>query len=419
MVKGSLAFFSGWHLGGRMSHGARSIGVSMWSSCERQLDGRASRKQPARVKSPVMICTTVGGMAQVVSILRETRLFSDFAMRTIVTHTQGGPLRKVAVYARAMASFLSVLVSGRAALVHAHVAAHGSFWRKSTFLTVARIFRVPTILHLHASQFRDFYVRDCGSIRRRVIRHVLEHASTVIVLSKRLQAYIGTIAPRARTMTIHNFVDIGRIEAEARQAAVKRSASLLLFLGDIGHRKGIYDLIQALPEVSRSVPEVRLVAGGRGEIDEARRRARFLGVEGHILLPGYVSGAEKARLLAEAAIYVLPSYNEGVPISILEAMCVGVPIITTPVGGIPDVVRDGEEGFLVPPGSIDQLARKIIELLGNEELRNTMGENAQRRLRTEYSPETSLSALSMLYQSHGAKLLPGADRPADRSATDP
>ena len=347
-------------------------------------------------------------MAQVVSILRDTKLFTDFSVRVIVTHTDGGAFKRCATYVRAVTSFLGVLVTRQAVLVHAHVAAHGSFWRKSTFLTLARIFRVPTILHLHASQIRDFYETDCGPFRRRVIRHVLEHASTVIVLSKRLQAYIGTIAPRATTTTIHNFVDISRFEMEAKRASVERSSSMLLFLGNIGHRKGIYDLIRALPAISRSIPEVRLVAGGTGEIDAVRRSAIELGIEKHVLLPGYVSGPEKFRLLAEAAIYVLPSYNEGVPISILEAMSVGLPIVTTPVGGIPDVIRDGEEGFLVPPGSIDELTRRIIQLLGSEDLRKRMGENARRRLRTQYSPEVSLGALTALYQSHGAQLLPRA-----------
>jgi glycosyltransferase involved in cell wall biosynthesis len=365
-----------------------------------------------------MICTTAGGMAQVVSILRETKLFTNFSVRVIVTHKEVSALKRGVIYVRAIMLFLGILVTRQAALVHAHVAAHGSFWRKSTFLTLARIFRVPTILHLHASQIRDFYERDCGPFRRRVIRHILEHASTVIVLSKRLQVYIGTIAPLAKTVTIHNFVDSAQIEAEAKRTSVERSSTLLLFLGDIGHRKGIHDLVRALPAVSRWIPEVRLVAGGRGDIDAVRRSAKELGIEKHVLLPGYVSGPEKFRLLAEAAIYVLPSYNEGVPISILEAMSVGLPIVTTPVGGIPDVIRDGEEGFLVSPGATDQLVRRIVELLSNENLRKRMGDAAQRRLRTDYSPETSLSALMALYQSHGAQPLPGADRAANTPVTD-
>jgi glycosyltransferase involved in cell wall biosynthesis len=87
-----------------------------------------------------------------------------------------------------------------------------------------------------------------------------------------------------------------------------------------------------------------------------------------------------------------------------------LPIITTPVGGISDVIRDGEEVFLVTPGSIDELARRIIELLESEELRRRMGENPRRRLRTEYSPEASLNTLIALYVWHGARLVAGASQ---------
>jgi glycosyltransferase involved in cell wall biosynthesis len=173
-----------------------------------------------------------------------------------------------------------------------------------------------------------------------------------------------------------------------------------------------------LHEISRSIPGVRLVAGDSGDIDVARRSARQLGIEKHVLLPGYISGPETIRRLAEAAICVLPSYNEGVPINILDAMSVGLPIVTTPVGGIPDVIRDGEGEFLVAPCSIDQPARRIIEQLSSEDLRNRTGENARRRLRSEYSPEASLGALMALYQSHGAQPLPGAASAANTAITD-
>ncbi len=361
------------------------------------------------MKSVVMICTTVGGMAQVTSNLRETDLFAKFRMHLIVTHEQGGVLKRVGIFLRALAEFASLLITARVSLVHAHVAAHGSFWRKSTFLSLARLFRRPTVLHLHGSEFRDFYEKECGAVRRRLIRHILEHASTVIVLSERLQTYIRSIAPAARVLTIHNFVDAKRIESEMARASAERSSKLILFLGDLGRRKGIYDLVRALPQVAEAIPDVQVIAGGKGELENVRRCARDAGVEDHLVLPGFVSGREKMRLLAEAAIYVLPSYNEGVPVSILEAMSAGLPIISTPVGGIPDVIRDGEEGFLVSPGSTDELARRIIQLLGSKELRDRMGKNARRRLQSEFTSEVAVAALTALYQAHGAHALPCSD----------
>lgn len=370
------------------------------------------------MKSVVMLCTTVGGMAQVVGNLRETELFTRFPIRLIVTHKQGGVLRRIAIFLRALVEFTCLLLTSRVALAHAHVAAHGSFWRKSTLLSLARLFRIPTVLHLHGSEFRDFYEKECGAIRRGAIRHILEHASTVIVLSEGLHAYVGMVAPAARVVTIYNFIDVRRVQSEIDRIHVERSSNVMLFLGDIGRRKGIYDLINALPQVVRAIPEALLIAGGKGELDDVRRCARDAGVEGHVVLPGYVSGKEKMRLLAESAIYVLPSYNEGVPISILEAMSVGLPTVTTPVGGIPDVIRDGTEGFLVPPGSTDELSRRIIELLGDKQLRERMGESGRRRLHAKFSSEVAVSALTALYQEHGAQTLSSSESGASARIKD-
>jgi len=83
-------------------------------------------------------------------------------------------------------------------------------------------------------------------------------------------------------------------------------------------------------------------------------------------------------------------------------MSVGLPVIATPVGGIPDVLRDGEDGYLVPPGSLSELSRRIIELLSSRGLRETMGENARRRLHSKFSPDTAVPALIALYRQYAA-----------------
>jgi glycosyltransferase involved in cell wall biosynthesis len=353
-----------------------------------------------RMKSAVILCTTVGGMAEVVRNLRETELFSAFRIRVIITHDGGGTGRRIVFFLKALTELTPLLVASKVALVHVQMAAHGSCWRKSVFVLLARLFSVPTLLHLH-SEYRDFYEKECGPVRRRFIRYVLEHASTVIVLSDRLHAYLATTAPGARLVTIHNFVNLKRL-SEAERVCMPRSSNTILFIGLIGRRKGVYDLVRALPEVIKAVPEARLVAAGPGEIDGVRRCARECGVDDRVLLPGWVSGFDKLRLLEEAALYVLPSYTEGVPLSMLEAMSVGLPVIATPVGGIPDVLRDGEDGYLVPPGSLGELSRRIIELLNNRRLRERMGENARRRLHSKFSADIAVPALIALYQQYAA-----------------
>jgi glycosyltransferase involved in cell wall biosynthesis len=205
------------------------------------------------------------------------------------------------------------------------------------------------------------------------------------------------IAPHARTVTIHNFVNEGEFCSSVAACGVSRSRDIVLFLGEIGQRKGIFDLLRAFRRVIEVNPGACLIAGGTGDIAAATDLARQLGIEAHVSFPGWVAGDAKHKLFARAAIYALPSHNEGLPVSILEAMAAGLPIISTPVGGVPDAVTDGVEGFLITPGDVDSLADRICRLLADEHLRQTMGENATRALDAKFSSAAATAAIDALY----------------------
>jgi glycosyltransferase involved in cell wall biosynthesis len=364
------------------------------------------------VKSIVMLCTAApGGMAEVVASLRRSGLFARFPTRVLVTHRRTHLAGRLALAAGALARLAWLLATGRVALVHAHVAMRGSFWRKALYLGLARLFRVPTVVHLHGSTFVEFYEQECGPLRRRLVRRTLEGATAVIALSDSWRAYLARIVPAARVVVIPNMVDAAAVQAGIERSAAARSPSSILFLGEIGKRKGIYDLVCALAQIAAAHPQVRLVAGGSGEIEQVRRLARELGVDRHLELPGWVSGEAKARLLAEAAIYVLPSYNENLPVSILEAMAAGLPVVSTRVGGIPDAVRHGTDGLLTMPGAREELAEHILRLLRDRELRERMGASGRRRAAREFSPAAVLAPLERLYS--------GCLRPLQRSQSQP
>jgi glycosyltransferase involved in cell wall biosynthesis len=318
-------------------------------------------------------------------------------MRLLVTHERAHLARRLAIALRALLVFAWLLLTLRVALVHAHVSMRGSVWRKSVFLELARLFRVPTLVHLHGSAFVEFYEHECAPPGRWLVRRTLERATAVIALSENRRAYLARIAPAARVVVIPNMVDVGAVEEGIERSRAARSSCSILFLGEIGKRKGIYDLVCALTEIAAVRPEVRLVAAGSGELEEVRRLARELGVEERLALPGWVSGEAKARLLAEAALYVLPSYHENLPVSILEAMAAGLPVVSTRVGGIPDMVRHGVEGFLTGPGTPRELAQCILQLVADRELREHMGSNGRRRAIEQFSPSVILASLEELY----------------------
>lgn len=123
------------------------------------------------------------------------------------------------------------------------------------------------------------------------------------------------------------------------------------------------------------------------------------GIEGNISFPGWVCGSEKDKFLTEADVFFLPSYNEGMPMAILDAMGYALPIISTTVGGIPQIVQDGVNGYVGIPGDVDIFATRICELLSNPSKCRAFGEASLRIINTGYSLEAHIAKLEQIYIS--------------------
>lgn len=340
-----------------------------------------------------------GGIASVVDVYRDSGLFSRWPILYIGTFSSGSVLTKSAVAGLALYRYLRLLCAGRVALVHAQTASRASFWRKSIFIVLALAARKSVIVHLHGGRFGYFYERECGAIRRWVIRNVLNRVDRVVVLSSQWKKVIESIAPAARVVRIANPV----LVPENVGGASARDPNTLLFLSRLNERKGIFDLLRALSMVLGRFPDVRLRCAGDGDRAAVQAAARELGIEQHVELIGWVDGAAKERELSRATIYVLPSYIEGLPMGVLEAMAAAVPVVASRVGGIPDAIEDGVDGFLVEPGDVDALSDRLIQLLESVELRSEFGSAARNKARELFSTETVLSQLDELYRSLGVR----------------
>jgi glycosyltransferase involved in cell wall biosynthesis len=177
-----------------------------------------------------------------------------------------------------------------------------------------------------------------------------------------------------------------------------RETHTLLFLGRLGERKGSYDLLRAVASISDDFPDLKLLMGGDGEIEKIRVEAQRLGIADKVELLGWVRGPDKTALLTRASVYVLPSYNEGLPMSVLEAMAAGLPVISTPIGGIPEAVTDGVEGNLVKPGDVDAFSAALRRLLSDPSLRRQMGEAARLKVETVFSMDRIVPQIEALYR---------------------
>jgi glycosyltransferase involved in cell wall biosynthesis len=345
-----------------------------------------------------------GGMTEVIRAYSAAGVFELWPLRYVATYAGRDLSAKLWPWLAALWTMLIRLARRRVMLVHVHSAAYGSFWRKSVLCALALAFRVPYVIHLHDGRLAEFYQRGCNGLAKSWLRIVLRKAARVVVLSGHWRDEVLKIEPASRTAVIGNPVPV-----PISVVPLQRPARTVLFLAWLDRDKGVLDLVRAIPAVLRSVPEASFVIAGRGipggeSPESIMELARSLHVAHALRVPGWVEGSRKDSLLRESDVFVLPSYCEALPVGLLEAMACGVPVVTTRVGGIPDVVEDGVNGLLVEPGQPQALARALIAMLTDDALRIRLREAAHRDVRSRYSTESVIADLELLYRELGVRV---------------
>jgi glycosyltransferase involved in cell wall biosynthesis len=335
---------------------------------------------------------TPGGISSVVKVYRDTGLLSRQDVRYLETHRDGSAARKLNYFLRAWLRFAWLSMSCQIALMHVHHASHASFWRKLMFILPAYLLRVPVVIHLHGGGFAKFYAEESGPRVQALIRLVYDRAACVIVVSQTWRKWVQSISRNPNVQAVYNPVQVPpMVEFATREEA------MILFLGKIGPIKGCYDLLRAVARLQHKYPRLKICMAGNGELAQARALGDELGLRTRLELPGWIDGAQKQQFLARASIYAQPSYFEALPMSILEAMACGLPVLATLVGGIPDVVADGEHGLLVPPRDVDALTAALDRLLADATLRRRMGAYARNQVEHIFSSDRILPQIDRIY----------------------
>lgn len=165
------------------------------------------------------------------------------------------------------------------------------------------------------------------------------------------------------------------------------AAPHIVFVGWVVRPKGVFDLLPIITEVRKRFPGAKLTLAGGGDLEMFAESAKAAGAADAVELRGWVPHQQMAELLSSADLFVLPSRAEGMPNAMLEAMAIGLPVAATPVGAIPKVLRDGENGFLLELGNPPAMARKIIEILSKPEAARRAGRAARETILAEYDIE--------------------------------
>jgi glycosyltransferase involved in cell wall biosynthesis len=272
-------------------------------------------------------------------------------------------------------------------IIHIHFSEPVSAIRKMFFMVPALLARKKLILHFHSfspettisSRFRPLY------------RWMFENAHAIVVLSESWKREVAGISEKQLPISvIYN-------PATIHDSSTSNREEYILFAGTLNSRKGYSDLIRAFSMVAGRHPGWKLVLAGNGETREADVLARSLRVRDRVMLPGWVSGSDKEMLFRRAGIFCLPSYAEGFPMAVIDAMSHNVPVVSTPAGGVTDVFKDGEELLLTNPGNVYELAGKLDMMIRHPVMRQRMADAAGRKISAHFSLDIVAGQLNQLY----------------------
>lgn len=363
------------------------------------MDNTVSQAKP-RVVMVVQQRDVKGGIAAVTSGYYGSILEDEFDIKYVESYCDGSKFDKLIKALKGYREFSRALRSFKPDLVHLHTSFGASFYRKQPFINMARKRGIPVIDHCHGAEFDAFYV-NASEGKRKAVRRVYGRCQRLIVLSEEWRDKFKDIVPADRICVVSNYCK--PLKAETVEGAVDKrfQGRKILFLGEIGKRKGGFDFADIIKKTVEKIPDAEFIICGDGakeDVESIRKQITEACPSGKVSFPGWVRDGDKDRVLSEAALFLLPSYNEGQPMSILDAMAYGLPIISTNVGGIPQQVENGKSGFLYEPGDTDGFAGGITTLLTDKDMYGRTSRESLRIAADKYGFEAHAGKIASIYR---------------------
>lgn len=328
-----------------------------------------------------------GGVASVARNYLEQGLADRCDLRYITTMKEGNKFYKLFLALASYAEFSRVVQNYD--LVHLHVSKGASITRKRLLAKCAQRKGIPYIIHLHSGQF-DQVFEAADESEKGILRDFFNEAAAVIALSEEWKEYlVPRLCPPEQVAVLHNAVQV------PKKASFSYSRTVL-FLGRLGVRKNPEVLLRAGKKLIEQFSDLKLIFAGDGDIAAYQNLANDLGIEKYCEFLGWVSDIE--ILFKRSCIFCLPSKAEGMPMALLEAMAHGLVPVVSPVGGIPSLVEDGINGYLVPVGDSEVLAETLMGLFSNPSLCARVGAFARRTIQDHFSMDAHLDKLELLYR---------------------
>ena len=338
-------------------------------------------------------------------------------LRPLDTRGGGSWIASLWVLAKALAKIMQGRLSGNLAGVHVNVAERLSLFRKGAIVVLCRMLGIPVVLHLHAAKLPYFYQKMPGFLQV-LTRWIFSLPASCLVLGEKARQFV----------TQDLKVPIGQVEiiingvpepVYARREAQGRRIQHVLFVGNLSERKGVSDFLQALAQPGLRNSPMQVTLAGGGDVLFYQTKAQQLGIDGFVNFLGWTDQQQVAQLMAQADVLVLPSYDEGLPLVILEALSNGVAVVCTPVGEIPSLLTDGISACFVPAGDVHGIAGSLQKVLMDFDYRAALERNGRALYEQRFSLMRFSTNVALVHQRYFGKVTSALKKPLSTRRSPP
>lgn len=328
---------------------------------------------------------TRGGITAVIKTQQRGEQWNRFHCKWIGYHVDRAAWIKVLYYAYAIVCYCLYLPFYQ--IVHYQFSLQTDAKRSYYFFKIAKLIGKKTIIHLHCGD-------QLPEIWSPMYEEMFTKCDMALVLSpsikRKVEEYIGT---NHRVEVLFNpCPTIGQI------TPFEKREKEILFAGTLNSNKGYADLICGFAKIAQKHPDWKVVFAGNGQVEQAKALVQSLGVENQCQFLGWVNGEQKDAAFRRASVLCLASYQEGFPMAVLDAWAYGVPVVSTPAGGLIDIIQEGKNGLLFEAGNIDQMAEKLDRIISDDTLRKNIGGESRMLAYTTFNINTINNQLGDLYE---------------------
>ncbi|MBQ7976539.1 MAG: glycosyltransferase family 4 protein [Clostridia bacterium] len=335
-----------------------------------------------------------GGITSVISqLLKHDWKKENVIMDFVPTYIKANFMLMLIFYIKSVLTILLKILFNRPDIVYIHMSYKGSFSRKYLIHRLCKLFGLKDIVHLHGSEFEKWY-NSCGQSKKEKIKRLLRECDKMFVLGEEWNTRVLNIEKNTDTAVIKNTVAIPENSVKWNEKNFK-----VLFLGVLIKRKGVSDLLDTVSALKRDerIGNLHFVIAGSGEEEQnLKRKTKELNIEQEVEFVGWIDNEKKMTLLKECQAMVLPSYNEGLPVAVLEAISYGMPVIATDVGDMKAAVKNEYNGFIVEPGDCESLADSLFKL-NDEDTFRKMSNNSSTLAKEEFSDQMYFHKLAKIF----------------------